>query len=64
MNKKSIYISPLTKIFVMTGEDLCGVRFSSADGTTDYDDISTIGGDDDDVVLPTTNNIWFDGEEE
>ena len=64
MNKKSIYITPLTKILVMTGEDLCGVKLSEAKGKTEYDDISTIGGNDDDDVLPTANSVWFDEEED
>lgn len=64
MKKKSIYILPLTEIYIINIENLCGVRLSDAKGTTEYQDISTIGGNDDDDVAPTANNIWFDPDED
>jgi hypothetical protein len=66
MKKKMKYNQPLTKIYVPCLEDICGVKLSEAGGNTGYDDISDIGYDDGgsgNVVPPTSNSIWFDGEE-
>ena len=63
MKKKSTYIAPLTEIFIVEITEFCGVKFSKAEGKSGYDDISTIGGDDDDNIAPTSNNIWFDADE-
>ena len=64
MKKKTVYFSPLTEIFEVNIENLCGVRLSDVEGKSEYDDISTIGGNDDDDVAPAVNNIWFDEDED
>ena len=63
MKKKSIYMPPMVEIFFMDMENVCGVKASETKGTTDYQDISNIGGNDDDNVAPTSNSIWFDPNE-
>ncbi len=63
MKKKSIYMPPVVETYIADFENLCGVKMSEAKGKTGYEDISDIGGNDDEYVAPTSNNIWFDGDD-
>ena len=43
---------------------MCGVDLSTVEGNTDYEDIYIGGNDDDEEVAPTSNNLWYDPNEE
>ena len=64
MKKKAIYTTPLTEILKPAYGNVCGVDLSTVEGNTDYNDIYIGGNDDDEEVAPTSNNLWYDPNEE